>query len=37
MLQQLFGHPREKGFMMAKEVDSTGRVIVDTTTRSGPS
>ena len=33
MLQQLFGHPRETGFQMAKEVDSTGRVIVDTTTK----
>lgn len=33
MLQELFGHPPEKGYQMAKEVDSTGRVIVDTTTR----
>ncbi len=32
MLQSLFGHPPEKGFQMAKEVDSSGRVIVDTTT-----
>jgi ATP-dependent Clp protease adaptor protein ClpS len=32
MLGQLFGHGLEKAFMMAKEVDSTGRVIVDTTT-----
>src|SRR5438445_3001077 len=32
MLQQLFGHPPEKGFQMAKEVDTTGRVIVLTTT-----
>src|SRR5229473_1636649 len=32
MLQTLFGHPREKGFQMAKEVDTTGRVIVMTTT-----
>ncbi len=31
MLKQLFGHPEERGFQMAKEVDSTGRVIVDTT------
>jgi ATP-dependent Clp protease adaptor protein ClpS len=31
MLQKLFGHPPEKGFMMAKEVDETGRVIVMTT------
>jgi ATP-dependent Clp protease adaptor protein ClpS len=33
MLQQLFGYPREKGFQMAKEVDTTGRVIVLTTTK----
>ena len=33
MLQQLFGHPPELGYQMAKEVDSTGRVIVDTTSR----
>lgn len=33
MLQQLFGYPPEKGFQMAKEVDSTGRVIVLTTTK----
>ena len=33
MLQSLFGHPVEMGFKMAKEVDSTGRVIVDTTTK----
>lgn len=33
MLQQLFGHPRERGMMMAKEVDRTGRVIVLTTTK----
>ena len=32
MLQQLFGHPREKGFKMAQEVHTTGRVIVATTT-----
>ena len=32
MLQTLFGHPPEKGFQMAKEVDTTGRVIVMTTT-----
>lgn len=31
MLKQLFGHPEEKGYMMAKEVDTTGRVIVATT------
>jgi len=33
MLQTLFGHPVETGFKMAKEVDSSGRVIVDTTTK----
>ncbi len=33
MLQVLFGYPREKGFQMAKEVDTTGRVIVLTTTK----
>ncbi len=33
MLQALFGHPKEKAFLMACEVDSTGRVIVDTTSR----
>jgi ATP-dependent Clp protease adaptor protein ClpS len=31
MLQVLFGHTLETGFKMAKEVDTTGRVIVDTT------
>lgn len=31
MLLTLFGHPPEKGFKMAEEVDKTGRVIVDTT------
>jgi ATP-dependent Clp protease adaptor protein ClpS len=33
MLQTLFGYPPEKGFQMAKEVDSTGRVILLTTTK----
>src|SRR5262245_13785038 len=33
MLQQLFGHPREKGWLMAWEVHTQGRVVVDTTTR----
>ncbi len=33
MLQQLFGHPLEKGFQLAKEVDTSGRVICLTTTR----
>jgi ATP-dependent Clp protease adaptor protein ClpS len=32
MLQQLFGYPREKGYRMAYEVHTTGRVIVATTT-----
>jgi ATP-dependent Clp protease adaptor protein ClpS len=32
MLQTLFSHPPEKGYLMAKEVDTTGRVIVLTTT-----
>ena len=32
MLGQLFGHAEEKAFLMAKEVDSSGRVIVTTTT-----
>jgi ATP-dependent Clp protease adaptor protein ClpS len=31
MLQELFGHPRERGYQMAKEVDTTGRVVVCTT------
>jgi ATP-dependent Clp protease adaptor protein ClpS len=31
MLQQLFGYPREKGYQMALEVHTTGRVIVLTT------
>ena len=31
MLQVLFSHPIERGFQMAKEVDSNGRVIVLTT------
>jgi ATP-dependent Clp protease adaptor protein ClpS len=33
MLQQLFGYPREKGFQMAVEVHTTGRVILLTTTK----
>ncbi|QDS96425.1 ATP-dependent Clp protease adaptor protein ClpS [Roseimaritima multifibrata] len=32
MLRELFGHPRERGMQMAKEVDSSGRVICMTTT-----
>lgn len=31
MLQSLFGHTAETGYKMAKEVDTSGRVIVDTT------
>lgn len=31
MLGELFGHPEPKAYLMAKEVDTTGRVIVDTT------
>ena len=33
MLMQLFGHPPEKGYLMAVEVDTRGRVIVLTTTK----
>ena len=33
MLQKLFGHPLEKGFQLADEVDTRGRAIVLTTTR----
>ena len=33
MLKQLFGYPEEKGFEMAREVDTTGRVVVLTTTK----
>jgi ATP-dependent Clp protease adaptor protein ClpS len=33
MLMELFGYTVEKGFLMAKEVDTTGRVIVLTTTK----
>jgi ATP-dependent Clp protease adaptor protein ClpS len=31
MLKKVFGHPIEKGFEMAQEVDATGRVIAATT------
>lgn len=31
MLKSIFGHPPEKGYRMALEVDATGRVIVATT------
>ncbi|MCE5267250.1 MAG: ATP-dependent Clp protease adaptor ClpS [Planctomycetaceae bacterium] len=33
MLMDLFGYPLEKGFKMAEEVDTQGRVTVLTTTR----
>lgn len=33
MMQELFGHSIEKGFQIAKEVDSSGRAICLTTTR----
>jgi ATP-dependent Clp protease adaptor protein ClpS len=33
MLKQLFGYPEEKGFQMAEEVHTRGRVIVLTTTK----
>ncbi len=31
MLKTIFGHPPEKGYRMAIEVDTTGRVVVATT------
>lgn len=31
MLEKIFGHPPEKGYKMAMEVHTTGRVIVTTT------
>jgi ATP-dependent Clp protease adaptor protein ClpS len=31
MLKAIFGHPPEKGYELAREVDATGRVIVATT------
>src|SRR5881227_970585 len=31
MLKELFGHPEEKGFQMAEEVHTRGKVIVCTT------
>ena len=33
MLKQLFGHPEERGYQMALEVHTRGRVIVDTTSK----
>jgi ATP-dependent Clp protease adaptor protein ClpS len=32
MLRKLFGHPPEQALRLATEVDTTGRVIVETTT-----
>jgi ATP-dependent Clp protease adaptor protein ClpS len=33
MVQQLFGHPEEKGFQIAEEVHNRGRAVLLTTTR----
>lgn len=33
MLRKLFGHPVEKGFAIAKEVDAKGRAVCLTTTK----
>ncbi|MFW5828951.1 MAG: ATP-dependent Clp protease adaptor ClpS [Planctomycetota bacterium] len=33
MLMELFGHSLQRAFLMAVEVDNTGRVIVDTTSK----
>jgi ATP-dependent Clp protease adaptor protein ClpS len=33
MLMELFGYTAEKGYQMAKEVDTSGRVVVLTTTK----
>ena len=33
MLRSLFGHPHEKGFLLATQVDKTGRAIVLTTSK----
>jgi len=33
MLKELFGHPVERGFRMAEEVDRSGRAVVLTTSR----
>ena len=33
MMQSLFGHPLERGTLIAKEVHTKGRVIVDTTSK----
>ncbi len=33
MLKELFAHPIEKGFLLAQEVDKSGRAVVCTTSR----
>lgn len=33
MMMQLFGHPKEKGYQIAGEVDTRGRAVVLTTTK----
>jgi len=33
MMQQLFGHSAEKGYQIAKQVDTDGRAVVLTTTK----
>ena len=33
MLRKLFGHTKEEAYQLASEVDGTGRVVVDTTTK----
>ncbi len=33
MLGELFGHPAERAYQMAKEVDTSGRVVVLTTSK----
>src|SRR6266480_4612382 len=33
MLQQLFGFPREKGYQLAREVDTEGRAVLLTTNK----
>ena len=33
MMQSLFGYPEERGFIIAREVDTSGRAICMTTTR----
>lgn len=33
MMQELFGHPKEKGFQIAEQVDKQGRAVCLTTTK----